>query len=1318
MEPRMAREITVRSVRRLLGASVVIVAALLLVSVFTAQILGGRLRFTDGKDVLSAAAAETLARTTWSEPSRLPAPINTGGMESSPSAFDGGQRLVFTVGCAGANSDLYVARRTPAGFTTPEPLVAVNSPADDTDPCVSADGTLLVFASNRRGGRGGFDLWASEREGDDFGPPRLLGAVNSAADDREPALDAAASLLVFASDRGARPGSHDLLASYRSGADFGEPRVIAGCATAADERDPALSACGRVLFFASDAEGGAGGFDLRRSVRYGETWLPPRIVEETAGPGDERGPALSAGGSELLFEAGGDLWAARRVDWLPSDLPVEMPLRALLSILLTLLATLLLLYLLFRWKDLHPFVKFLLLSLLAHLLFALYLNSVDLGLGRRGEGGAARAFRVRFLPSPSPGTDPAALAARGGRIEAPRSPVDPRVERQHAPRERDPAEYREGRVSPAVRAAVDAPLERGEAPVRRQAPAPAEDRIEAEPDEIARRSGSEPAPRGPETPVAAGTGRAGSPAPSGRIADGGGAAPVPADRTPAVAAGAVRRTEAGTPGDAVSVPGPAPVARTDARAPAPRVRGDETAPPDRKEGGGEQRSEAAPADVASQRIATSKGGAVAGFTGRDGSAAPDEAGPAAPIPEPGGGMALRRSVAAGDPIAATDAVIPVRTDRAPSPSISGGEAAAAGIGERRTGRDADVAGVVPGAPASPDRMPVAAPEAGGAGGGGSAAAAPAAVPPDAAGVLPRRRAEGPPDRSTAGVPRSTDAGPPDLLAGVSAPAHGGSDLSPAPVADREAPGGFVPRLTAAGRRDGRIEGTPGGPRPLPWREADVEARSLIVRRRPAPASAPEERPAAEILSRRTGSLRSDAVARFGGSEATEQAVARGLRYLASIQQRRGHWGSLRTTDAKYGHVAVGKTGLALLAFLASGHTSRSATEYSDVVDRAIRWLLAEQDAEGGHFGDSEAYGHGIATYALAEALAMTGEERLREPVARAVARIERAQVRSGRNVRLRGGWSYYYPDEQRRFDAWPRASVTVWQVMALKAAGIAGISVSPEVLAAARSYLLNSFDEELGAFRYSHDPARLRSSWATLPGSTPASLFALRLLGAPKDDPRFEAAVEFIRGRLPGTRWRRPEDDAFVERAEGNEYFWYYATLALFQWGGEPWAEWNDRMSRLLITAQTEDGSWSPISPYAGYAGDTREDRAYTTAIAVLILEVYYRYFTPLLREGAASAEAPAADALPEAAAGGGGICVVVAVVDETSAAWADGLRAGDILLSFNGRELRNLADLERELAVSRRARRIPVSVERDGRVMRLTLSRGLRGVDVRDVPR
>jgi hypothetical protein len=59
---------------------------------------------------------------------------------------------------------------------------------------------------------------------------------------------------------------------------------------------------------------------------------------------------------------------------------------------------------------------------------------------------------------------------------------------------------------------------------------------------------------------------------------------------------------------------------------------------------------------------------------------------------------------------------------------------------------------------------------------------------------------------------------------------------------------------------------------------------------------------------------------------------------------------------------------------------------------------------------------------------------------------------------------------------------------------------------------------------------------------------------------------------------------------------------------------WNEALKRVLLEGQSEDGSFAPIDEYAEYAGDTDRDRAYSTAMCVLSLEVYYRYFTPLVK--------------------------------------------------------------------------------------------------------
>ena len=362
---------------------------------------------------------------------------------------------------------------------------------------------------------------------------------------------------------------------------------------------------------------------------------------------------------------------------------------------------------------------------------------------------------------------------------------------------------------------------------------------------------------------------------------------------------------------------------------------------------------------------------------------------------------------------------------------------------------------------------------------------------------------------------------------------------------------------------------------------------------------------------RQGVQKTRALDLYGGSEETEAAVAAGLRYLASIQNRHGYWGSVRDRDDKYRHVVVGKTGLALLAFLGAGHTPGSGGEYSQVAEQAISFLLEIQDERSGHFGDSSSYGHAIATYALGECYAITREERLRRPIEFAVRQIVRNQ-QTRDDQRFRGGWGYYYPDDSS-FDRWPRASITAWQVMALESASLGGIEIEPRVFEGAREFLENCWDAERGAFRYSHDPSRLRSAYDILPGSTPASLFALSLLGTDVSGRRYREARKFVNDRRP-RGYRYEGDDAFVHRARGNLYFWYYGTLAFFRLGGSAWERWNAAMKETLLPSQERDGSWPAISIYASYAGDDDEDRSYSTAMNVLTLEVYYRYFTPLLK--------------------------------------------------------------------------------------------------------
>jgi hypothetical protein len=84
-----------------------------------------------------------------------------------------------------------------------------------------------------------------------------------------------------------------------------------------------------------------------------------------------------------------------------------------------------------------------------------------------------------------------------------------------------------------------------------------------------------------------------------------------------------------------------------------------------------------------------------------------------------------------------------------------------------------------------------------------------------------------------------------------------------------------------------------------------------------------------------------------------------------------------------------------------------------------------------------------------------------------------------------------------------------------------------------------------------------------------------------------------------------------------NLYYWYYATIALFQVGGEAWETWNVSLQERLLAAQLTAGqmagSWPTATVWGGYGG-----RVYTTAMGALCLEVYYRHL-PLLAQNASA---------------------------------------------------------------------------------------------------
>ncbi|MFO0204098.1 MAG: hypothetical protein ACK528_13315, partial [Alphaproteobacteria bacterium] len=183
-------------------------------------------------------------------------------------------------------------------------------------------------------------------------------------------------------------------------------------------------------------------------------------------------------------------------------------------------------------------------------------------------------------------------------------------------------------------------------------------------------------------------------------------------------------------------------------------------------------------------------------------------------------------------------------------------------------------------------------------------------------------------------------------------------------------------------------------------------------------------------------------------------------------------------------------------------------------------------------------------------------------------------------------------------------SIFGWQLMALKSAQAAGLEIPLQT----RQKMINFLQRR--ALGKAGGLAGYRENERPTLSMTAESLFCKQMLGQAREHPACEEAVNYLLSNPPS-------------RQNLNLYAWYYSTLALYQYGGEPWERWNGRLRDLLISEQLTEGenagSWEPRDQWGGYGG-----RIYSTAFATLTLEVYYRYL-PLYRTTAPAAVEPKA---------------------------------------------------------------------------------------------
>ena len=406
----------------------------------------------------------------------------------------------------------------------------------------------------------------------------------------------------------------------------------------------------------------------------------------------------------------------------------------------------------------------------------------------------------------------------------------------------------------------------------------------------------------------------------------------------------------------------------------------------------------------------------------------------------------------------------------------------------------------------------------------------------------------------------------------------GRSLSPLPEAKVpvEEPRASVPEAEVALPRPALP------PTPPPPKLLEAEAIAL-----PEPTPLPRAHAA---FGSRDPRVRKLLIERNGGDANTEAAVLLGLQWLSRTQDEDGSWDYTKYGVGEQQRDAqahrAGVAGLALLAFLGAGHNPRDPGPFRDTVAKAIQCLVAVQDAAG-HFPGA-LYAQGICTMALVEAYGLTNETQFLLPAQKGVDAIVAAQGMSG-------GWDYQ--PRGGRGDT----SVTGWQIMALKSARKVGIPFPNEVYDKAIAFLAAA-SRENGAVGYEVGGAG--GAWRTTSALTAVGMNALLFMGVEAADPRVQKALAIILAALP--KAPRPQGNSWNPRAD--IYFWYHGSLALSRLGGQEWAAWNAATKEILLALQDKGGDMKGSWRLAGDPWGEHAGRVYFTALAIMALEVYYRY--------------------------------------------------------------------------------------------------------------
>lgn len=238
---------------------------------------------------------------------RMPYPFNKNGSEGGATMTIDNKHVFFTV-CknevGGVNCDIYYSDKINGDWTEAKKVENINDPVYwDSQPTIASDGRTLYFASDRKGGRGGIDLYVAVKDAETgvWGKPENMGPViNTPFDEKSPFIHSDFETIYFSSSGQPGIGGFDIFFS-RKGKDgkWAEPKNIGvPINTKGDDLGFFVSTDGHLGYFASNEPSRVKGksvgkydiyaFDLYKEARPEEVAFFKGQIED-ASKGERKG---------------------------------------------------------------------------------------------------------------------------------------------------------------------------------------------------------------------------------------------------------------------------------------------------------------------------------------------------------------------------------------------------------------------------------------------------------------------------------------------------------------------------------------------------------------------------------------------------------------------------------------------------------------------------------------------------------------------------------------------------------------------------------------------------------------------------------------------------------------------------------------------------------------------------------------------------------------------------------------------------------------------------------------------------------------------